>query len=193
MAGASCEAASCEDPNSGSMSTAGPESSSAAEIRSGGREQRFAAGGRSRTQSHPRALAAGGKYPHPRRAGNSPPLGEQAGLADAGASLDDGEPPSAAPRRVGQYLQRRDLDFALQQQDGGPARSKNTRRLSPPLSNRRGAVGARGVDSASVIGAALGTLSVIPPPEIGEGCGQIDGCETPRCPPPLLWRPPPTG
>ncbi len=100
-----------------------------AEIRRGGREQRL-----EQLTNDPigklalELTAAGGEHPHPRRAGNRARLGEQAGLADAGTSLDDGEPPTAVPCRVAQCLQRRDLGFALQEQDGASARRKDTRR-----------------------------------------------------------------
>jgi hypothetical protein len=90
--------------------------------------------------------AAGSQHTHTRRAGNRARLGEQAGLADAGASLDDDKPPTAAPRRVGQCLKRRDLGFALQEQ-GGFARRNDTRRchhdqsVEPSEPQFRGAFG----------------------------------------------------
>ncbi len=57
---------------------------------------------------------AGCEHPHPRRADDRTPLGKQAGLADAGTALDDDEPPTTTPRRVGDCLQRCELGFALQ-------------------------------------------------------------------------------
>jgi hypothetical protein len=71
--------------------------------------------------------AASGEHPHPRRVGDRARLSEQARLPDAGTSLDDGESPTAAPRRLDQCLERRDLGFALHEQ-GGSARRKDTRR-----------------------------------------------------------------
>jgi hypothetical protein len=70
----------------------------------------------------------GREHAHPSRFGDRARLGEQAGLADAGSSLDHGEPPTAASCRVSQCLKCRDLGFALQERNGGSGRRKDTRR-----------------------------------------------------------------
>ena len=126
------------------MSAAGPERSSAADPERRTRAAARTADGRSRTQARPRTRRPGRPAHASRRAGNRPRLGEQAGLADAGTAFDDGQPTTAAPRRVGQCLQRRDLAFALKQQDGGfrpkeghsPAPSRPIRR-SPQIGQSR--------------------------------------------------------
>jgi hypothetical protein len=70
--------------------------------------------------------AAGRKYAHPRRVGNRAPLGDQARLAEAGSALDDDKPPTAAPSRLSQRPQSRNLDLTLQKQ-AGSARRNDTR------------------------------------------------------------------
>ena len=99
-----------------------------AEIRRDGREQRLEQLPDDPVRKLALELAAAGReHSHPRRAGNRARLGEQAGLADAGTSLDDDESSTALPGRVGQCLQGRDLGFALQEQAGGLARGNDTR------------------------------------------------------------------
>ena len=100
-----------------------------AEIRRDGRERRLEQLTNDPVRKPALELASAGcEHPHPRRARNRTALGKQTGLADTGTSLDDGKPPAAAPRRVSQCLQRRDLGLTLQEQDGASARRKNTRR-----------------------------------------------------------------